>query len=189
MTIHARNLAASPPLRLFSTVDVRRMTEAGILSEDERIELIDGEIVRMNAKNNAHEIIKNELVRAMAARLPRGSRLCIESTLYLDELTFLEPDILVYSKIFLPEDVRGPDVDLIIEVADSSKAYDLGRKASIYARFGVRELWVIEAEHRVTTIHRNPIDGEWTSTERLGPEASLAHSALPGWSVRLVDLD
>ncbi len=165
------------------------MQDAGVIEADERFELVEGEILAMNAKNNAHEIIKNGLMASILRVLPGDQRLTVESTLYLSENTFLEPDIDIYPKRFLPEDVRGPDVVLIIEVADTTKRYDLGRKADLYAAFGVPELWVIEADKRRTKIHRRPDGGNWTETRIVQAEGLLTHPLLPGWSVRLVDLD
>jgi Uma2 family endonuclease len=139
--------------RKFTTADVFKMVESGVLTPDERVELIEGELALMSPKHNKHEWLKNRLVEWLAARKPRDLILAVESTLFLDEGTFVEPDIMLYPRHILPEDVRGPDVKLLIEIADASLAFDLGRKAALYAQHGVAPYWVIDAETKTTHMH------------------------------------
>jgi Uma2 family endonuclease len=174
--------------RAFSVDEIQRMTAGGILSEDEPIELIEGEIIARPSKDNAHELIKGELVRGMVKAVPEDLRIGIETSLYLSDRTFVEPDLVLYTRRILPEDVRGPDALLIVVVADASMPFDLGVKARLYARHGVPELWVVDAVKRRATIHRAPFDGEWTFITMVGPDAALTHAALPDWSARLADL-
>jgi Uma2 family endonuclease len=166
------------------------MVEAGIIAEDENFELIEGELVPMSAKGNQHEVIKAALNRIFATDATNHLRLAIETSLYLDERSFVEPDLCLYPKRLLPEDVRGSDVLLAIEVAGASLGYDRGLKARLYARHGVRELWVVEAESRVTWVHLDPQpDGNWGRVVRTDPGATLAAVALPDVPVRMADLD
>ena len=83
------------------------------------------------------------------------------------------------------QDVRGPDILLAIEVADSSLAKDLNLKAGVYARYGVRELWVIDVNRLVTHVFREPADGTWGVTAVLEADATLTHASAPGFSARL----
>ena len=190
MNIVATRAAEGFPRRSFTVAEIRRMVEAGIIAEDENFELIEGELVPMSPKGNQHEIVKAALNRVFARHAPDGLRLAIETSLYLDERTFVEPDLCLYPRRLLPEDVRGSDVILAVEVASSSMAYDRGLKARIYARHGIRELWVVDAASRETWVHREPAaDGEWGSVERIAATASLALAALPDIRVRMADLD
>lgn len=84
--------------------------------------------------------------------------------------------------------VRGPDVLLAVEVATATLRKDLKLKAALYARYGVRELWVIDTKKLVTTVHRAPIEGAWRSVELLPPDAALTHPSAPGLAIRLADL-
>lgn len=166
------------------------MVEAGIIAEDENFELIDGELVAMSPKGNQHEVIKSALLRILAKASPEDLRLAVETSLYLDERTFVEPDLCLYPKRILPEDVSGNDVLLAIEVAGTSMPYDRGLKASVYARHGVQELWVIDTTSRDTWVHRGPgDDGNWASIEKVASEATLSPQALPDITIRAIDLD
>jgi Uma2 family endonuclease len=170
--------------------EIRRMVEAGIIAEDENFELIEGELVAKAPKGNQHEVIKAALNRVFARQAPVDLRLAVETSLYLSERTFVEPDLCVYPKRILPEGVEGRDVLLAIEVAGSSMAYDRGLKARIYARHGVGELWVIDAATRATWVHQRPDDdGQWGSVEKIDADAPLSPAALPGIAVRMADLD
>jgi len=173
-----------PPRRAFTVAEVLRMQEAGIIQEDENFELIEGEIVCMQAKNSLHERIKLALIRALARSLPDSLQLGVETTLYLSDRTFLEPDLSIFP-MMETEDVRGPEILLAIEVADSSLAYDRGLKAQLYAKYGVRELWVIDANRLLTHVHKAPADGKWTSIEIKSADEVLTHPTAPGFGMRL----
>ena len=109
---------------------------------------------------------------------------------YLSERTFVERDLCLYPKRILPEDVKGRDVMLAVEVAGSSISYDRGLKARIYAGHGVGELWVIDAETRATWVHRRPDgEGQWGSIEKMGADTPVSPTALPAVAVRMADLD
>lgn len=78
---------------------------------------------------------------------------------------------------------------LVIEVAVSSLAYDNGLKTRLYARHKVREFWVIDANERTTWVHTGPSGDGWSSIVEHGPNDALTAAALPGFSVRLDEID
>ncbi len=164
------------------------MQDEGIISEDENFELIEGEIVPMQAKSHAQELIKVALTIAIARALPDHLWMGVESTLYLSPNTFVEPDLTVYPKGPRLEDVKGRDILLAIEVAATSLAYDRGLKAELYARYGVNELWVIDAARRATFVHQGPEARGWRSIVERGPDEALTFAALPGFSARLATI-
>jgi len=93
-------------------------------------------------------------------------------------------------KRILPEDVKGGDVLLAVEVAGSSMPYDRGLKARIYARHDVAELWVVDTSTRVTWVHQRPdADGNWGSVEKIPAGSALSPLALAELSIRMADLD
>jgi Uma2 family endonuclease len=190
MNITSTRAAEGLDRRAFTVAEIRRSVEAGIIPEDGSFELIDGDLVARHPRGNDDEIIRSALGCDLVRRALPDIRVAACTTLYLDERTFLEPDICLYPRRLLPEDVKGADVLLAIEVAASSMSYDRGLKASIYARHGVRELWVVDAATRDTWVHRRPqADGHWGSIERNQAETLLAPAALPDVAVRMADLD
>jgi Uma2 family endonuclease len=119
--------------RSFTVAEILRMQDAGIISDDENFELIEG-----------------------ARSLPDPLWLGVASTIYLSANTFVEPDLVVYPRGIKLEEVKGSDILLAIEVALTSLAYDRGLKARLYASHGVNELWVIDADRRRTFVHSSP---------------------------------
>src|SRR6266700_2890843 len=148
-----------PPRRLFTAADISRMIDAGVLAEDERIELIEGEIIVMAAKKYSHEFIKKELTKAIVRALHDGMDMAVEMSVQFNDNTILEPDLIAFeSKTLIKSDAKfchfgTGDLLLAIEVVDSTLAYDRRLKAPLYARHHVRELWVIDANERVTWVH------------------------------------
>jgi Uma2 family endonuclease len=188
MTIWQDIKAGTIPARL--TVDeVYDLTAAGVFAENENFELIDGEIVPMAAaKADWHEIMKSRLTRVLARSLPDDLRLFVEPSVTLSPLCLLEPDLAVWTKGGMPRQVRGPDMALVIEVADSSLGYDLRVKAPLYAEHGVREYWVVDAVRQNIRVHRDVIDGRYgyiAGYEAHEPVAAL----LAGVTIRLDELD
>jgi Uma2 family endonuclease len=155
-----------------------------------RIAVIAGDGIGKEVIPAGQKVIKAALLRILAQYAPAELRLAVETSLYLDERTFVEPDLCLYPKRILPEDVKGTDVLLAIEVAGSSMSYDRGLKARIYARHGVRELWVVDAAKRETWVHREPAaDGRWDSVKQVGSATELSPRSLPDISIRMSDLD
>jgi Uma2 family endonuclease len=143
------------PRRPWTVAEIEAMIAAGIIDEDERFELIGGEVVPMHAKGGRHELVKIELNRHLQRSVPEDLSIGPETTLRLDPRTFLEPDFCVFPRAVAPGDMRGHDVILAIEVSDTSLAYDRGRKIGIYAAFGIPEVWVIDANSLVIRVHRH----------------------------------
>ncbi len=174
--------------RSFTVDEILRMQEAGIISEDENFELIEGEIVPMRAKSHVHELIKSALNMAIVPAIPKGLWLGIETSIYLAKKTFVEPDLVIYPRGLKLESVKGSDIVLAIEVALTTLAYDRGLKSRLYAKHGFQEFWVVDAAARRTYVHSAPSGKTWTKTSERGPEDELNHPALPGFKLRLADV-
>jgi Uma2 family endonuclease len=174
--------------RSFTVDEILRMQDAGIIAEDENFELIEGEIVPMQAKTHVHELLKSALNIAIARALPENLWMGVETTIYLSPNTFVEPDLVVYPKGLKLEEVKGSDILLAVEVALTSLPYDRGLKARLYARHGFNELWVIDAVRRVTFVHQEPQREGWRSIAERGPDEALIVAALPDFSMRLATI-
>jgi len=176
------------PRRPWSVADVEAMVAAGIIDEDERFELIGGDVVPMSPKGARHEVVKIELNRHLQRAVPDDLQVAPETTLRLDEKSFIEPDFVVFPRSVAVEDLRGHHVLLAIEVADSSLRYDLGRKIGIYAAWGIAEVWVIEAETLVTHVFRKLGAEGYRERIRAKPDETLAGALVPQVQVNLAAL-
>ena len=157
------------PRCAFTVKEVLRMQKTGVIGPDEKFELVDGEIVPMQSKAHVRELIKSDLNFKLVRAMPDDLWLGVESSMYLSDRTVPEPDLVVYKRGLKLETIRGPDIILAIEVALTTFAYDRGLKASLYARYGVQELWVIVAKKRRTFVHkRASAEGwaRWPSTDQ-----------------------
>ena len=185
----ATQAAEGLPRRRWTVAEIEAMVANSIILEDERFELIGGEVVPMSPKGNRHELVKAALQQHWFPRVVGTPiNLITETTLYVSDDEFLEPDFLFWPRAIPLASVTASSALLIVEVADSSLGYDLGRKAGIYARLGLQELWVIDAKSLVTTIHCDPASSGYTNTHKVEPSALLCPMQAPLLAVSLAAL-
>jgi Uma2 family endonuclease len=162
------------PRRPWTVAEIEAMVAAGIIEEGERFELIGGEVVPMLPKGGRHEMMKMELNWHFQRTAPDDLWVAQETTLRLDPKSFLEPDFCVFPRSVTPGELRGHDVLLAVEVADTSLAYDRGRKISVYAAFGIPEVWVIDANSLVTYAYRQLGAEGYRTVLEAGPAEEIA---------------
>ena len=185
MTMLKRIRAGILPARL-TVADIYRLQDEGVIDDRESFELIEGEIVPMAAaKANAHEQMKSHLVRRLISATGPEVGVYVEPSVTFSEDTFLEPDIALWPAGAVMEEVRGPDLLLVIEVANSSIAFDLRVKSALYARFSVRDYWVVDAVRYTIRTHRGPGEDGYADVEEFEAHESVAALLLPEISVRL----
>lgn len=172
----------------FKSGDVLRMIEAGIIEPDARIELLDGELCEMPEEGELHVWIKNTVSHAIYDLLPKRYSVLTDSTLRLSEDSAPDPDIYVAEDVAPRSLIRPEQVRLAVEVADTSVTLDLGRKASIYARHGVRDYWVINVQREETHVFRQPADGRYRSSDVVLFDALLSALEIPELALILGEL-
>jgi Uma2 family endonuclease len=178
------------PRRRFTVAEVEAMVAAGVMEEDERVELIGGELVPMSPKGIQHEVVKRALLDRWIRTRPEEVRLAPETTFRLSEDTYLEPDIVIYPQTSGLRGLTGANVLLVVEIADSSLRYDTGRKAALYPSFGIRELWVIDAVRLTTRVFRDPAADGYRDAQDFGPTDRLVPLIAPdAIAVRLGELE
>ena len=150
----------APPRHRFDVDAYHRMAEAGILSREDRVELIEGEIVDMAPIGSAHGW-QGQPPRP-AGRTPAADGRVIasvQSPLRLDRHNEPQPDLMLLrprADDYASGHPTAADVLLLVEVADSSLAYDRGPKLALYARHGVPEVWLVDLVSRAVEICREP---------------------------------
>jgi Uma2 family endonuclease len=178
------------PRRRFTIAEVEAMVAAGVMEEDERVELIGGELVPMSPKGNHHEVMKAGLLRRWYRAVPDDLDLVPETTFRLSEDTYLEPDVVIYPRASGIRGLGADNVLLVVEIADSSLRYDTGRKAALYASFGIRELWVIDAVRLTTRVFRGPAADGYRNSQDFSPADRLLPLIAPeAFALRLDELD
>ena len=167
------------PRRRFTVADVEAMVAAGVMEEDERVELIGGELVPMSPKGNHHEVVKTALLARWYRARPDDILLTPETTFRLSEDTYIEPDVVIYPRVSGIPGLSSDNVLLVVEIAESSLSYDMGRKTALYAGFGVRELWVIDAVRLTARVFREPAADGYRNTRDFGPSDRLVPLIAP----------
>jgi Uma2 family endonuclease len=168
--------------RRFTIHDYHRMAEAGILSEDDRVELIGGEILEMAPIGGRHAKCVTELLRVLTSLVGEDIRVSPQNPVRLGEHWEPQPDIAVlrvgerYRAGELPE---PEDVLLLIEVSDTSLAYDREVKLPLYARSGIPEVWIVDLEAGIIERHTEPSADGYGLVRRAGRGSSLQSEALP----------
>ena len=168
---------AAPSRHRISVDAFHRMGETGILGPADRVELIDGEIIDMSPIGALHAAIVDILARHFGRRAGEAVFIRCQNPLRLDDVNELEPDIAILRPRadFYTTGHPGPaDVLLVIEVSDTSLAYDLGTKVPLYARHGIPEVWVIDAATRRTRVFRQPTGGRYTDESSVEPYEPLS---------------
>jgi len=182
-------LKAEPQRRLFTVDEVlARRCDNGV-DDGERLELIEGELVLMQSKLNRHEVFKNHLARAFHRMLPADVEAWVQSTLYLRPRDAPDPDIMVFPRGRSIEHLVPAEVNLVVEVADTTLRRDLGVRATLYARFQVQEYWVIDAQAPRLFVHRRPSGEVWADIRAIGPDEPIAPLAFPEAAIRLAELE
>jgi len=174
--------------RIFRVDDLYRMLEAGVIRPDEHLELLEGELIEMSPKGARHEWLKTGLNLYFGKRCPEGIIFTQEAGWHIDEFTYLEPDFLFYPSSLRIEEVKPADALLVIEIADSSYNFDLGIKAALYARLGVREYWVIDAAKRETHVHLMPKPDGYGAVRAYSDDIRLDPSFLRELPVVIADI-
>jgi Uma2 family endonuclease len=172
------------------TVDELLEMEARGAFRGQRTQLLDGEIHTMPSDGLRHINYAMEIGARLVVELkPRGFFIGIQTSLHLTRYNAPSPDVYVLTAGPVVRETPPERIALVIEVADTSLDDDLRDGAARYARHGVAELWVVDVEHRVTHVHRDPKDGAYASLRRVAFEEMLQPSALHGVSIRVADFD
>ena len=169
-----------PERHRFTVADARLMVETGVIDADLQFEILDGEILNMPSEGGPHINFKVELNRFFARALPDELRVAPDATLHLAPTDGPEPDLYVFETGATLEPIEAPRLRLVVEIASSSLGYDLGRKASKYAQYGVHEYWVVDINARRTHVLRKPDDGAYHEITAVAFDAELVPERIPG---------
>lgn len=165
----------------FSVEEYHRLGEVGIFHEDDRVELLNGNIIVMAPIGVRHLKAVRRLNNRLKSRLGDRCLVDAQNPVMIDGQSEPQPDIL----LLRPEaDTRDSapipeDVYLLIEVADTSLQYDQTDKREAYARCGIEEYWVLNLTRNELLVWREPVAGVYRTALRFGQEATVAPLAFP----------
>ena len=184
-------ITALRPRRRFNVEDYYRMAEAGILGEDDRVELIEGEIVEMPPIGPAHGGGVKYLTNTFARLVGGDAILSVQNPVRLSDLSEPVPDVCLLRPRadFYRGSHPGPeDVLLLVEVADTTAAFDRRVKLPLYARAGIREYWIVDLGAGIVDVHRGPVSEGYAERTELRPVDRVAPAALPDAALNVSDI-
>jgi Uma2 family endonuclease len=175
-------------------IDVNRyekMIAAGVLTKDDRVELIDGEMLEIAPIGTKHVAFTTRLLRTLIRVLGEEAIVCAGGPVRLGDFSLPEPDMTILRPRF--DDYAGKraeptDVLLVIEVSDSSLSYDREIKRLLYARYGIVEYWIIDVQDQCVHVYRQPRNGDYAEVECLRAGDVLRAKSLPRAEVNLQSL-
>ncbi len=168
--------------RRFTVEDFHRMGEAGIFSEDDRVELVDGEIINMTPIGSRHAACVARLTRLLSVSLGTTAIVWVQNPIRLDDRSEPQPDVAVLRARpdFYEHAHPGPqDVLLLIEVADISTEIDRGVKLPLFAKAGIGEVWLVDLVGGVVQVCRQPTPQGYQMIRQLQGAEQLSAEALP----------
>lgn len=158
-------MSALPAKHLFSTREWRRFAETGFFAPGYRAELIEGEIIDMSPIGPDHSSCVDWLNRHFSRKAPETVWVRVQNPVTLGDLSEPEPDLAIvkyYEHCYREAHPSPREILLLIEVADTTLAYDRGTKAPLYARFGIPEYWIVNVPDRCVEVYRNPQNGQYS---------------------------
>ena len=177
--------------KLFTVDEYYEMARVGILTESDRVELIEGEIVELFPNGSRHQAIIDEIGHLFVSAVDARARVRIHGPLRLADITEPQPDV----QLLVPRDdfyVGGHptqlDALLVVEVADTSLAYDRNYKSAVYSMRGVPELWILDVNRPRLFVMREPAELGYRVVMELEAGDAIAPLALPDLSFAVSDL-
>jgi Uma2 family endonuclease len=161
--------------------DYYRLARTGILDERSRVELIEGEVVDMTPIGSAHANLVDLLARLFILRLDVRCRVRVQNPICLDAHNEPQPDlVLAADRDYAAAHPQAADVFLIVEIADTSLAYDREIKLPLYARHGIPEVWLLDVSTRQLSVYRHPEEGRYRLASQPSGGERLEILGLPG---------
>jgi Uma2 family endonuclease len=180
-----------PQIRLWSIADYHQMIEAGILDEDDRVELLEGKIVCMSPQRPFHAASVQRSSRLLFQLLSDRAEIRVQLPVILGNDSEPEPDLAVVrfdADEYSFRHPEVPDIYLLIEVADSTIAKDRNQKARIYAKNRVLEYWILDLQKRQVYVFRQPEEGVYREKLILNSDDSITMQAFPDVAIALNDM-
>ena len=182
--------------RRWTRKEYDRLIEIGFLDEDEPVELVGGQLIVAEPKGTGHSVALQLAAEALRRAFGAGWTVRVQDPIAPDDESEPEPDLAVVPgspREYLATHPSRPA--LVLEVSDSSLAFDRRDKGSLYARAQILDYWIVNLVDRVLEVCRDPVlsadalyGWSYARVLRLGPEATISPVAAPAASISVTDL-
>jgi len=167
----------------FTTQEYEQIAAAGVFAEDDRVELLEGEIVEMSPLGPQHSACVDRLNRLLQRRVGDEAIVRVQSPVRLGQHSEPQPDVALLQPrpdFYAHGHPEPEDVLLLIEVADSSLSYDRELKLPLYARAGVAEVWLVGLLPQTIEVFRAPSESGYGERREARRGESVAALNAPG---------
>lgn len=168
--------------RQFTVREYHQMTEAGILREDDRLELIKGEIIRMSPIGPRHAAYAKRLNQLFSRKLGDRVLIGVQDPVQLDNISEPQPDVTLLEPredFYATAHPRPEDIFLLVEIADTTVAYDRDVKVALYCDRGIAEVWLVDLKKQCLELYRQPSANGYLYVRKLQRGDSLTIQAFP----------
>jgi len=176
---------------IFTVADYNRLIEVGILEEDDRVELIDGEIVEMTPIGHRHAACVKRLNWLLGRALGADATIGVQDPIQLGDRSEPQPDVSVLRpspNFYASAHPTAEDIFLLVEVSESSARIDRQIKVPLYARHAVAEVWIVDVDDNTVTTYRDPTPTGYTTVWVARRGEKLAIQAFPERELAIADL-
>lgn len=180
-----------PQKHPISAEEYLRMGEAGVFAPEARLELIEGEIVEMAPIGSPHAAAVTRLNELLVQRTAGRALVSPQNPVIISDRSVPQPDLALLeprADYYRQSHPKASDVYLVIEVADTTRAFDLGTKVPLYARCGIAEVWVVDVIESTIHVFREPNAAGYGTSLTVKPGQSVACAAVPEASLEVREL-
>jgi Uma2 family endonuclease len=176
--------------RKFKVSEFYKLAEVGILSEDDRVELLDGQIMVMAPIGENHRTVVDALAEIFTDHRRGRYRVGVQNPLRIDDENEPQPDLVLYDRVALGRHPTPAETFLVVEVADASLAYDQRSKIPVYAAAAINEVWIVDLIGNCIHSYRQPETGSraYTAVSSFDRATWVSPRAFPDIHIRLDEL-
>ncbi|MGK7876229.1 MAG: Uma2 family endonuclease [Xenococcaceae cyanobacterium] len=168
--------------RKFTVQQYHQMADTGILTENERVELIQGEIIQMSPIGTRHAAYVRRLIKLFSQKLSDRVLVDVQNPVELDDTSEPQPDVALLEPredFYESAHPQSQDIFLLIEVADTTVAYDREIKIPLYAEDNIAEVWLVDINEQCVEVYREPTLDGYQNVQKLQRDQSLSLQAFP----------
>lgn len=177
--------------RWFNVDEYYRMVDAGILSVDDRVELIEGEVIKMSPIGKFHAACVKRLNERFVYLVARTATVSVHDPIRLSDFSEPQPDLALLKRrddFYSSGHPTPEDVLLVVEVADSSIQFDRMIKMPLYARSGIPEVWLVDVARDLIEVYARPVNGRYQDFREARRGETLTLNSLPSLVVTVDDI-
>ena len=177
--------------RLFTTEEYHRMAQNGVLTEDDRVELIEGEVLEMSPIGSRHAACVNRLTQFLSSQLGRRAIVSVQNPIHLGARSEPQPDLALLhprTDFYVDAHPEPDDVLLVIEVAETSQDSDRAVKIPLYAKAGIPVVWLVDLEGEGVQAHTKPSPHGYGEIRQLWRGQVVTLETFPDLQISVTDL-